>query len=104
MGLASVPISSVPPAATVRFPPTSVKVLELTRLARKVPLIVVVLAVALEMSSVTVVPPAITTGLAAVGTTQESQVDVSDQLLEAMLVIVAPGAKEPPPPAIVLPM
>ena len=66
MGLADVPRSNVP--FTERLPPTKVNVLEFTRLARSVPLTVVVLAVALPISSVTVVPVAIVTGLQLVGT------------------------------------
>src|ERR1019366_6404442 len=88
MGSPEVPRSSVPPAFTLRLPPTRVNVLEFTRLARRVPLIVVVEAVALEMSSVTVVPPAITTGLQLVGTIPESQVLVRLQELLAIEVNV----------------
>src|SRR5690348_8632525 len=74
IGLAEVPISSVPPAATVMFPPTSVNVLDTRRLKDKVPLIVVVLAVALDRSTVTVSPARMTTGLQLVGTNPLSHV------------------------------
>src|SRR5438067_85306 len=71
-----VPMSNVPPALTYMLPPTRVRVLEATRLKVNVPLIVVVLAVSaigpaavavVLLSTVTVVPAAITTGLQDVG-------------------------------------
>ena len=65
MGAPTVPMSKVPPALTVMFPPTNVIVLVAVRLNWSVPLMVVVLATALLASIVTVVPAAITTGLQA---------------------------------------
>src|SRR5262245_46199608 len=67
MGLASDPMSSVPPALTLTFPPTMVSVLPTTLLNVKMPFTVVVEAVAEEISSVTVCPLAINTALQEVG-------------------------------------
>src|SRR5688500_4340914 len=63
-----------------------VRVLFATVLNCNVPETVVVLAVAVVMSTVTVVPPAISTGLQAVGTTPESHVEGNDQAVLATLV------------------
>jgi hypothetical protein len=76
------------------LPPTIVNVLLATRLKESVPFTVVVLAIAVEMSTVTVVPAAITTGVQLEGTTPTSQVSGALQELEAMLVIVL--QKTPP--------
>ncbi len=88
MGLASVPMSSVPPAFTVILPPTKVRAEVTARLYRRVPLMVVVLATAEGLSNVTVVPAAITTGLQLPGTVPTSQVLVKLHEEEATLVMV----------------
>src|SRR5690348_4509362 len=69
----------MPPAFTVILPPTSVRVDETTRLKLSDPLTVIVLAVAVLMSTVTVVPVAISTGLQEVGIWPRSQVLGDDQ-------------------------
>src|SRR6266568_5461494 len=75
------PRFNVPPAPTVRLPPTSVRVDVATRLAVSVPLIVVVLALSgAEPSKVTVVPAAMVTAVQEEGITSRSQVAVSSQL------------------------
>ena len=78
----------VPPALTVMLPPTRVIVLLVVRLKDNVPLTVVVEALAVEMSTVTVVPAPITTALQEVGTSPGSQVQGDDQLPFVMDVIV----------------
>src|SRR5947207_2534480 len=78
MGLACVPISRVPPALTLTFPPTMVRVLWTTRLKARIPLIVVVLAEP-AVSIVTVVVAMIATGLQAVGIKPVFQVLEADQ-------------------------
>src|SRR5437868_3363770 len=69
----------MPPGFTVRSPPTKVKVELTTRLKRRFPLIVVLLAVAPPVSTVTVVPKITLTGLQALGDTPESHVLPFDQ-------------------------
>src|SRR5690242_11451742 len=75
-------MSNVPPAATVILPPTSMNSASVfaDRLYFNIPFTVVVLAVAVLVSTVTVVPAAITTALQDVGTIPESHVLVLDQL------------------------
>jgi hypothetical protein len=68
MGEAEVPMSKVPPGLTVTLPPTTVKLLEFTRLKIKFPFMVVARAVAVVMSRVTVSPERMVTVSAAVGT------------------------------------
>src|SRR5882724_9594115 len=75
-----VPIVSVPPAATVILPCTNVKLLLATVLNWRVPLTVVVLAVAVFISSVTVCPDLTKTALQLVGINPVFHVPELDQL------------------------
>ena len=88
IGAAAVPNVKVPAAFTVTFPPTIVRLLVLTVLNCKVPLMVVVLAVAVLMSRVTVLPEATVTALQLVGTKPVFQVAAFDQFPVTMLVTV----------------
>src|SRR5438445_349297 len=90
MGLAAVPSESVPPAATVTLPCTTVKELLATVLNCRRPLIVVVLAVAVLMSIVTVLPATIVAALQVVGTAFPTQVAVFDQFPFPGLLLIAP--------------
>src|SRR3989338_6877297 len=94
MGEASVPISKVPPEATVMLPTTKVKLLPVTRLKESVPLTVVVEAVAVAMSTVTICPGLIVTALQYVGTEAGDQVLPIDHNPEAALVLAAQGDTE----------
>src|SRR2546426_92953 len=79
MGAAGVPMNKEPPAFTVTVPPTMVRLLLTMRLAVKVPLMVVVEAVAVVMSTVTVCPAWMVTGVQTVGTWAGLQVAAIDQ-------------------------
>ena len=92
MGLAAVPIARVPPAFTDILPPTTVKELFTVELNLSVPLIVVVLAVALDMSTVTVAPERIVRVLQATGTMAGLHVEGEPQLPPAP-TLVAPRQK-----------
>ena len=72
-------MSSVPPAFTLIEPPTIVNSLSPLLANESCPLIVVELAVAVGISSVTVVPATMFTALQALGTKPPSQTVGSDQ-------------------------
>ncbi len=86
IGLACVPMSNRPPALTLMLPLTIMNSLSPVREKDRVPLIVVVLAVAVLVSTVTVVPAAIVTVLQETGTKPRFQVEGLDQLPFVMLI------------------
>src|SRR5882724_9915693 len=86
MGDARVPMSKVPPAFTLISAPTIVQVLEVDRLYINVPVMTAALLMAVFVSSVTVVPPAMVTGAQLLGTTPQSHVETLDQFPLTTLV------------------
>src|SRR5437899_5658563 len=94
MGAACVPKVKVPPALTLAFPPTIVRLLLATVLNCSVPVTVVVLA-RKPLSIVTVVPLTTLTALHWVGTWLPAQVGGADQLPLAWLAIVDAAETSP---------
>src|SRR5437879_8903940 len=89
MGEAAVPRVKVPPALTVTDPPTIVRVLFTTVLNFSVPLIVVVLAVAVVMSTVTMSPARMVTVSTLAGHPTGLQVAGVPQVTSPLLVFAA---------------